>query len=106
MTDTDMMTTEVASVMHDARVPEILDIVAKETGIDRARLRADATIEALGIASLDMVQTIFELESHFDIEIPVVSERSGSEFSTVGELVAHVLAAVDKAHRARLPAAG
>ena len=83
--------------MTDPRRDEILDIVAKETGIDRARLLPEASIEELGIPSLDMVQTIFELESRFDVEIPVVSERAGAEFSTVGDLVDHVLATLDRA---------
>ncbi len=94
------------SPFDDPRTPEILDIVAKESGIPVEKLTADATIEALGIPSLDMVQIIFELESHFDIEIPVVSEKSGSEFGTVSDLVTHVLAAVDRVHASRLRAAG
>lgn len=83
--------------MTDPRRDEILDIVAKETGVDRARLLPEASIEELGIPSLDMVQTIFELESRFDVEIPVVSERAGAEFATVGDLVDHVLLTLDSA---------
>lgn len=88
--------------MTDPRRDEILDIVAKETGIDRARLLPEASIEELGIPSLDMVQAIFELESRFDVEIPVVSERAGAEFSTVGDLVDHVLATLDRAAPAKV----
>jgi acyl carrier protein len=73
----------------------ILDIVAKETGVERARLQPEARIADLEIPSLDMVQTIFELESRFDIEIPVIAERSGAEFDTVGALVEHVLTTID-----------
>ena len=80
----------------DPRVAEILDIVAKETGVDRDRLTPGAAIAALDIASLDMVQAIFAIESRFHVEIPVISERSGSEFETVGELVSHVLATIDR----------
>lgn len=96
------MTPAPSQACDDPRAPEILDIIARETNTPLARLVPDATIEALGIPSLDMVQTIFELELHFDIEIPVVAERSGAEFATVGELVAHVLAAVDRAHADRI----
>ena len=39
-------------------------------------------------------------------EIPVVAEKSGAEFSTVAELVAHVLAAVDRSGPDRARAAG
>ena len=78
----------------DPRIAEILDIVAKETGIEQGRLTPDANIAALDIASLDMVQAIFAIESHFNVEIPVVAEQGGGEFTTVGELVNHVLAAI------------
>ena len=73
---------------HEA---EILDIVAKETGVERSRLMPDAAIADLDIPSLDLVQAIFALETRYGIEIPVVSERAGAEFATVGDLVNHVL---------------
>ena len=79
----------------DPRVSDILDIVAKETGVGRDRLVPQATISALDIASLDMVQAIFAIETRFGVEIPVVAERSGAEFGTVGELVEHVLRTID-----------
>ena len=86
--------------MADPREGEILDIVAKETGVDRARLVPDALLSDLEIPSLDLVQTIFAIESHFDIEVPVVQDRTGAEFTTVGELVGHVLHTIDKARAA------
>ncbi len=86
---------EATAPIADPRGAEILAILAKETGIPVADLRPDASIEALGIASLDLVQAIFEIESRWNVEVPVVAERSGQEFTTVGELVAHVLHALD-----------
>jgi acyl carrier protein len=85
-----------AALMQDPRTAEILDIVAKETGVPRAALVPQAEIAALDIASLDMVQAIFAIESKFDVEIPVVADKQGAEFTTVGELVAHVLATLDR----------
>ena len=84
-----------ASPEHDPRTPDILDIVAKETQIERGKLSLNASIEQLGIPSLDMVQTIFEIESRYDVEIPVVSDQAGAEFTTIGDLVAHVLRSID-----------
>jgi acyl carrier protein len=86
---------------HDPRTSDILDIVAKETQLDRGVLSLDASIEGLGIPSLDMVQTIFEIESRYDVEIPVVADQGGAEFRTIGDLVAHVLRAIDAAGAAR-----
>ena len=101
-----MSASEQQAVMDDPRVPAIMDIMAKETGIERDRLMPDATIEQLGIPSLDMVQTIFALETHFDVEIPVASERTGSaEFATVRDLVSHILATIDRKTSASAPAA-
>lgn len=81
----------------DPRIAEILDIVAKETGVDRTKLVPQAVITDLEIASLDLVQTIFAIEERYKIDIPVVAEQTGSEFQTVGDLVQHVIATLDKA---------
>lgn len=48
----------------------IFDIIAKESGIDRARITPDATLKDLEIQSLDAVQIIFEIEDHFKITMP------------------------------------
>ncbi len=49
------------TLMDDPRANEILDIVAKETAVDRERLVPDAQISDLGITSLDLVQAIFAI---------------------------------------------
>ena len=85
---------------HDPRTPEILDILAKETQLDRGALTLDARIEELGIPSLDMVQTIFAIETKYDVEIAVVADQTGSEFRTVRDLIAHALRSIDAAHAA------
>jgi acyl carrier protein len=83
-------------MVTDPRASRILDIVAQETLVEREKLRPEAAIAELGIASLDVVQTIFALETEFDIEIPVAREGGGLEFATVGELLHHVLAVLDR----------
>jgi acyl carrier protein len=86
----------------DPRVARILDIVATETATERTLLRPEARIDEIGISSLDMTLAVFKLETTFDIEIPVIAERAGSEFGTVGELVGHVITVLDQT--AALPA--
>ena len=90
--------------MNDPRADEILDIVAKETGVDRARLTLDASLNDLEIPSLDLVQTIFAIEERYKVDIPVVSDRTGTEFQTVGDLVRHVLATLEAAPSEAAPA--
>jgi acyl carrier protein len=48
----------------------VFDIIAKESGIDRARITPQATLKDLEIQSLDAVQIIFEIEDHFKITMP------------------------------------
>ncbi len=81
--------------MTDSRINEILDIVATETGVERGRLSREATLAELDIPSLDLAQTIFALEERFKVDIPVVTDRTGAEFTTVGDLVDHVLQTID-----------
>jgi len=48
----------------------IFDIIARESGIDRARITQQATLKDLDIQSLDAVQILFEIEDHFKITMP------------------------------------
>ncbi len=48
----------------------VFDIIARESGIDRARITPEATLKDLEIQSLDAVQIIFEIEDHFKITMP------------------------------------
>ena len=48
----------------------IFDIIANESGIDRAKITPDATLKDLEIQSLDAVQILFEIEDHFKITMP------------------------------------
>jgi acyl carrier protein len=81
----------------DPRVDGILDIVAREAKVDRARLALDAPIEALGITSLDVTLVLFEIEKQFGIEIPAVPETAGPGPLTVGALVGQLLELIDHA---------
>ncbi len=48
---------------------EILDVIASELQIGRERLKPDATIAALDIASLDMAAVQLALEDRFGVEL-------------------------------------
>jgi acyl carrier protein len=80
----------------DPRADKILDIVAKETRVARADLRLDVRTDDLGISSLDLTMAVFEIESYFKIEIPIVAGDTDAEFVTVGALLRHVLAVLDR----------
>ncbi len=81
-------------MIRDPRADEILDIVAKETGVERERLAPEARLADLDVASLDLVQSIFTIEERFNVEIPVAGQGGGAEFDTVGDLLRHVMRSV------------
>jgi acyl carrier protein len=83
----------------DPRCAEVVAIFSREVGVAPGLLRPEATLDALEIASLDIVQAIFALEERFDVQIPVVPDRAGSEFTTVGQLLDHVMATLDRTGR-------
>lgn len=82
------------SLAGDARVETILAIVARETRVDRGRLQLDAQTDDLGIGSLDLTLAVFEIESHFGIELPSTHEPPVAGM-TVGKLVEQVLRVLD-----------
>ena len=90
------MTQLLDSFPDDPRVQRILEIFAKETSTDLSALTPQATLEDLGVESLDLTMAVFQLEETFDIEIPVVADTTGAEFRRVGDLVAQVIAILDK----------
>ena len=55
-------------------IDQILDIIAHEAKLDRAALVPGATMESLGIPSLDMVEILFEVEERFGIYVPIGEE--------------------------------
>jgi acyl carrier protein len=71
-----------------------MDDVAKEVvAIIAARMRGDKRepqlcdrLDAIGIESLDILEITFDLEQHFNIDIPF-NANSKLEFDTVGEMI-------------------
>ena len=71
---------------------QILDIIADEVPIDRAALLPDATLEALNIASLDMISVMFALEDKFGV---IIEQADVAEAKTLGDFIAVVQAKSD-----------
>ena len=97
---------EPGAASTDPRRAEILAIFSREVGVSPDLLRPEATLDSLEIASLDIVQAIFALEERYNVQIPVVPERAGSEFTTVGQLLQHVVSTLERAESKAGVAAG
>lgn len=66
----------------------VLDIIAEEALVDRVKLTPEATLESLGIASLDIISIVFALEEKFGLAL----EQSDLEgVQSLGQLVDLIL---------------
>lgn len=52
-------------------VDQIVDVIVTEGMIDREKIQPDATIESLGLKSIDIVMILTALEEKFDVYIPM-----------------------------------
>jgi len=52
-------------------VEEIIEVIAAEGMIDRAKVTPDATIESLDLKSVDIVMILTALEEKFNVYIPM-----------------------------------
>ena len=52
-------------------VKEIVDVIVSEGMIDRDKVKMDASIESLGLKSIDIVMILTALEEKFDVYIPM-----------------------------------
>jgi acyl carrier protein len=80
--------------MNDPRADTILAIIAERTGIDRAKLRPETELDELGISSLTLIEAVFEIESHYDVEISTDGILMAPDI-TVAQLMQRVLATLD-----------
>jgi len=67
---------------------ELIDLIAQEAIIDREKLVRSATLEDLGISSLDVISMLFELEEKYGV---VIEEGDMPQMSTLGEMLDFLL---------------
>lgn len=72
--------------------PELLDLIAEEAIIDREKLSRDATLEDLGISSLDLITMLFELEERYGV---IIEEADMPKMETLGEMIDFLMARIE-----------
>lgn len=70
--------------MSEDVAEKVIAIVAMLKKLPRERITPEATLEELGVDSLDKVNLLFELESAFDLDIP---DEAARQVRTVGDIV-------------------
>lgn len=68
---------------------DILDLIAEEAPVQRADLKPEATLEALGVASLDVISVLFAIEDRYGV---VVEQSDVEGVTTLQSFIDAVLA--------------
>lgn len=76
----------------------IIDVIVSEGLIEREKLTPDATLESLGLTSVDVVHILLGIEDKFGIYLP--ADASMTETRNVGELVALLTRLLAEKHQA------
>jgi acyl carrier protein len=81
--------------MNETTRQQVFDIIAKQAKIEVAEVKPESTLRDLGIASLDAIELIFDIEEHFNINFP---DQQGANFDsdTVQSLVDAVQKVLDE----------
>jgi len=64
---------------------ETIEIIAKQAKIELDTIKPESTLKDLGVASLDAIEVIFDIEEHFGINLP--NEDTDFDNGTVAQLV-------------------
>lgn len=65
--------------MNESTQQQVFEIIAKQAKIDVATIKPESTLKDLGIASLEAIEVIFDIEEHFDITFP---DQDGANFDS------------------------
>ena len=68
-----------------ATIDTVKEVLSENLDIDADQITEEATMEALGIDSLDMMELICDLEEKCEIEF-----GEPEDIETIGQLVAHI----------------
>lgn len=74
------------------RDEELIDIIAEEALMDRAKLDPTAKLEDIGLDSVDLVSVIFAIEEKYGIEI---AEDAFDRTDTLGAVLGKINALID-----------
>jgi acyl carrier protein len=83
------------TILHD----ELLELIAEEALVDKARLTPEATLGDTGLDSVGVVSVAFAVEEKYGVEIP---DEAFSEITTFGQFMGILEAAIQE--KAKSPA--
>jgi acyl carrier protein len=82
---------------------KIIDIIAKEGQVDKAQITPGATLDSLGLASMDVVTILMGVEERLDTYLPMDSSLSSAR--NLSEFITSIASAVQSNKQPKAPAA-
>jgi acyl carrier protein len=89
--DTSPVSTSWPQLDDPEKLERIIDIIAEEGNVDREKVTPDATLESLGLESMDVVMILMGIEEKLETYIPMDADMASARN------LAEFIAAVDKA---------
>lgn len=71
-----------------AMLEKIIDIIAEDGAVDRDSIKPDATLETLGLESMDVVMILMGVEEKLDTYLPMDAEMAAAR--NLSEFVASI----------------
>jgi len=75
---TPMQTVEWPELETPGRLQQIIDIIAEDGAIDRDLITPDATLETMGLESMDVVMILMGVEEKLNIYLPMNNDLSSA----------------------------
>jgi acyl carrier protein len=72
---------------------ELIDLIAKEALVDVDKLKKDATLEEIGLDSVDLVSVVFAIEDKYGVTI---GENDLEKTATLGQMLDLITAKIDE----------
>lgn len=92
------MPTEWPELDSPERLERIIDIIAEDGAVDRGLITPEATLETLGLESMDVVMILMGAEEKLNIYLPMDNDLSSARN------MAEFVAAIDRALQSGTPA--
>ncbi len=72
---------------------ELIELVSKEALVDVEKLKTDATLEEIGLDSVDLVSVVFAVEDKYGVTI---GENDLEKTATLGDMLALITKKIDE----------
>ena len=80
--------------MSEETTKKVIDIISKQLEIEPDKIKPETNLkDDLNLDSLDMIEVVYEVEDHFDVQIPEDSIKDIQTFQQVVDGLSKALAA-------------